>query len=308
MAWEDRDYYRDESRGGGTFRSRMVGSSIVVWLLAINFVVFVLDFILSQGMRSPWWLSPMYWCSFTVDGAIYHLQIWRFLTFQFLHGGFIHLLFNMIGLFFFGPMIEQWWGSKRFLAFYLLCGVSGAVLYTMIVLLAPSIIVDVDALSRSGAAPSAIPLVGASGGIFGILVACAVLYPTQRVMLLFPPIPMSMRTMALLFLGIAVLTLIFGSPNAGGQAAHLGGAVLGFFLVKNPRLLDWADRFSRFSPASIQAGINKGRFERQQQRQRQQQDEVDRILEKVKDKGLQSLTRKEKKVLSQATDRQRRVG
>jgi len=121
-------------------------------------------------------------------------------------------------------------------------------------------------------------------------------------MLIFPPIPMTMRTMALIFLGIAALSLLAGSPNAGGQAAHLGAALLGFILVKSPRLLDWADRFS---PSAIQHNVNRGRFERKRKQAAAREAELDRVLAKVKEKGLHSLTRGEKKTLQQATDERR---
>jgi len=292
MGWEERDYYRE----GPSFGSRLGKGSVVTWLLVINCVVFVLDAILSSGMRVPVWLSPYWAGNFNVEQGVFGFQLWRWLTYQFLHAGFFHILFNMIGLYFFGPLLEQWWGSKRFLAFYLLCGVSGALLMTLFVLVAPGVIVPAEVDAR------VITLVGASGSIFGILAGAATLLPKQRVMLIFPPIPMSMRTMALVFLGIAFLSLLAGTRNAGGQAAHLGGALLGFILVKSPRLLDWADRFS---PGAIQRNVNQGRFERKQKQAAAREAELDRVLAKVKEKGLHSLTRGEKKTLQRATDERR---
>jgi len=292
MGWEERDYYRE--RPG--FGSRLGKGSVVTWLLIINCVVFVLDAILSGGMRVPAWLSPHWAGNFNVAQGVFGFELWRWLTYQFLHAGFFHILFNMIGLYFFGPLLEQWWGSKRFLAFYLLCGVSGALLMSLFVLIAPGVIVP------AGVDAQSIKLVGASGSIFGILAGAATLFPKQRVMLLFPPIPMSMRTMALIFLGIAALSLLAGTRNAGGQAAHLGGALLGFLLVRQPRWLDWADRFS---PGAIQRNVNQGRFERQRKREAAREAELDRVLAKVKDKGLQSLSRREKRVLQQATNARR---
>jgi hypothetical protein len=120
-------------------------------------------------------------------------------------------------------------------------------------------------------------------------------------MLLFPPVPMSMRTLALILLGIAVLTLVVGAPNAGGQAAHLGGAALGALLVKRAHWLDWADGFH----VPRGQGLKK-KLERVQQARRQRDEkEVDRILDKVKEHGIQSLTRSEKKTLNRATERER---
>ena len=302
MAWHERDYNQTQTSEGGGFGGLrrgggigggFGGASIVKWLLIINVVVFVWDSIFLGSQRgSGAALAP--YAYFSVDKAIYGGQVWRCFTYQFIHADFFHLLFNMIGLYFFGPMIERWWGSRRFVAFYLFCGVSGAFVASLL-----GVIPGLNIM------PARAALVGASGSLFGILVACAVLYPKMRVMLIFPPIPMSMRTMALAFLVIAALSVIAGSGNAGGEAAHLGGALLGFLLVKKPRTLDWADRFS---PSAIQAGINSGRFEKKRKRGLAEQAEVDRILDKVRDKGLNSLTRKEKKILNDATRRQREAG
>ncbi|MEM8739037.1 MAG: rhomboid family intramembrane serine protease, partial [Planctomycetota bacterium] len=281
------------SGGGGGLMGRLGSGSVVTWLLGINFVVFVWDGIFGTAMRGSFLaLEPVSY--FSVDTAVFGGQVWRVFTYQFIHAGFLHILFNMIGLFFFGPLLEQWWGGKRFLAFYLLCGVSGAVVAALL-----------GAIPGLGIFPVDARLVGASGAIFGILAGCAVLFPHQRVQLLFPPIPMSMRTMALVFLGISALGVIAGSANAGGDAAHLGGALLGFVLAKKANWLHWADRVS---PASVKAGVSEGRKQKQREREQNLDAEVDRILAKVAEHGLQSLTNKEKKTLNRATASKQRAG
>ena len=301
MAWHERDYNQEGmsgfgGRGGGggaSIGGRLSGASVVMWLLGINAVVYLLDGVLSSGARTQG-ISPYEWGNFNLEQGIYGLQLWRLVTYQFLHHGFMHVLFNMIGLYFFGPMLEKWWGSRRFLAFYLLCGVSGAAVMTLLSFVPGLLMVGPQTT-----------LVGASGSVFGILAGAAVLFPHMRVMLLFPPIPMSMRVMALMFMGLAFLSVMAGTPNAGGEAAHLGGALLGFLLVKYPRSLNWADRFS---PSAIQDGMNKGRFERKKKREAAGQEEVNRILDKVREKGIASLTRKEKNTLNAETERQNRAG
>jgi len=292
MAWHDRHYNRYDS--GNPFSNRLGQGSIVVWLLGINGVVFLLDMVLAPSSRGAW-LSPAYLGHFSVGKAIFGFQVWRFITYQFLHHDFFHLLFNMIGLYFFGPMMERWWGSRRFLAFYLACGFGAAVLYTLLALFVPGLLhVSVNTT-----------LIGASGCIFGVLVGCAVLYPHQQVMLMFPPIPMKLQTMAMLFIGIAMLSLIAGSPNAGGEAAHLGGAALGWFLIKNPRWLDFAERLS---PQDLQKNWAAKTTQRNRNKHIEEDAEVNRILDKVRRQGLNSLTNREKKHLQQATDRQRHTG
>ena len=285
MGWQDRQY--NQEGGGGSAIGRMRSGSVVMWLMGINCVIFIIDAILGGGSRVGATRHLSEWGNFNITQGVEGLQFWRLVTYQFLHFDFFHVLFNMIGLYFFGPMMEQWWGSKRFLVFYLLCGVCGAL--PMIVLVYLGIIHP-----QSG-------LVGASGALYGILIGAATLYPHQRVQLLFPPIPMTLRTMALVFLGISFFSALIGN-NDGGNAAHLAGAGLGFFLVKRPSLLNWADRMSA---SAIQDGYNKGRHEKKVKKEQASRAEVDRILAKVSDKGLHSLTSKEKKILQQDTDRLR---
>lgn len=284
MAWEDR-HYNQSTGGGGAFGARMSGGSMVLYLLIVNCVIFVLDSIMASGKNVGSTPYLTQWGALWPTHAVEGFQFWRVVSYQFLHGDFFHLLFNMIGLYFFGPMMERWWGSKRFLAFYLLCGVCGAL---------PMI-----GMTYAGLISEQAYLVGASGSLYGILIGAAVLYPTQRVQLLFPPIPMTLRTMAFVFMGISLLSLLAGS-NDGGNAAHLAGAALGYLLVKRPSVLNWADSLSA---QAIQDGYTQGRHEKRLKQERAGREEVDRILQKVSEQGLQSLTSKEKKVLQQDTER-----
>ncbi len=237
MGFYDRDYYREE-RGG--FMSRLPIWSVTTWLIAINVAVFVIDSLLRRfgigyilevtgpdfgTVRLPF--SPLeFWGHFSGVMAIQHLQLWRFITFQFLHANVMHLLFNMLGLYFFGQMVESYLGPRRYLAFYLLCGIAGAVCY--LGLWAMHILISAPWM----------PLIGASAGIFGVLVAGAYIAPNVEVMLLFPPIPMRLKTLAWALLAVAVFTVFMNGSNAGGEAAHLGGAVLGLVLIRNPHWLN----------------------------------------------------------------------
>ncbi|MEQ9453623.1 MAG: rhomboid family intramembrane serine protease [Phycisphaeraceae bacterium] len=294
MSFENRDYYRDRS-GGGFGGGRFGGASVVKWLIIINAVIFLWDGIMMGSRRgSSFALLPYGY--FSVDEGIYGLQVWRFFTYQFLHADFFHILFNMIGLFFFGPLLERTIGSRRFLAFYLLCGVSGAVVASLLGAI-PGLIMM----------PSSAILIGASGSLFGILAACAVLFPNLRVMLLIPPVPMTMRTMALVFMGIAALSVLAGSRNDGGEAAHLGGALLGFLLIRNIGLLNFAEG-SRFSLDSPREAFNRKLAQLKADQEAKEQAEVDRILDKVRDQGLQSLSSRERKMLQKATDKKRKAG
>jgi membrane associated rhomboid family serine protease len=142
---------------------------------------------------------------------------WQLLTYGFLHGGTAHLFFNMLGLYMFGQDIERLFGS-RFFAFYYLAAVLAAGLLHLIVTMA------------MGGPP--VPMVGASGGLYGLLLAFGWYFPHRRVMLLIPPIPMSARTLVIVF---AVVELGFGvtQTNAGvAHFAHLGGMLGGWLMIE----------------------------------------------------------------------------
>ena len=300
MAWYERDYNRAGGYGGvgfgGAVRGQLAGAPVTLWLIIINFIVLVINAILTGSSRGDA-LSPRHWGNFNINDAISHLQLWRWVTYQFLHAGFFHLAFNMIALYFFGPLLEAWWGHRRYLAFFLICGSCGAFFYTLLAFVPDLLRVDPNT-----------PLMGASGSLFGILVGCAVLYPRHRVMLLFPPIPMTMRTLAMIILGIATFSLLAGSPNAGGEAAHLGGGILGFVLIKNPRFLGFAERIG--TGWFKQVPLRRSQHKAQQQRHftDSEQAKVDLILDKVREHGMHSLTNREKRTLKHATDRRRHVG
>ena len=233
-----------------------------------------------------------------------HLEYWRFIGFQFLHANLTHLLFNMMGLFFFGSMVEQYLGSKRYLAFYLLCGICGAFLYLL--LNATGYVVT----QRAGA-PLAIPgllftdtytpLVGASAGIFGVLMAGAFLAPRAQVLLFFI-IPMELRTLAYALVAIAFISVLTGGNNAGGEAGHLGGAIAGFYFIRRPHHLHgFFDFLGRADPTSHHYRKKKP-LRRPGQPGPPNRDEVDRILDKINREGLHSLTDQEKRVLREASD------
>ena len=230
---EDRDYAnrplpREAYRGPAV-------RSVTMWLIIINVGVFVLDLVLMMFGIGGWvmvgdvplLMGPLqYWGHFSQYFAIEHLQVWRFLTFQFLHGNLHHLVFNMLALYFFGPLVEFYLRPRQFLAFYLLCGIGGALFYLVLLMLGYRI------------GTPTVPLVGASAGIFGMLVAAALIAPHAMVYL-FGIIPMRLVTLAHFFIIYAVLQVLFGGVNAGGEAAHLGGAAAGVLLM---RKTNWLER------------------------------------------------------------------
>lgn len=279
--------------------SRFAGCPVSKWLLISNIAIYFLD-ILFFGGGDAGWGKLAEWGHFSVELGVNQFQIWRFLTFQFLHADGWHLFGNMIGIFFFGHFAERWWGSAKFLVFYLASGMAGALLYVILFYVGwfgPSIVPGTDIPS------SYIPLVGASAGIFAILVCIAVIAPNLRVLLFFV-IPMSMRTFAIGALAFATLMILTNGNNAGGEAGHLGGAILGFILMKNPRLLSFVDRLvagGRRGRRTIDAKIVREKKIRPRIHINLDDSEIDRILDKVSREGIQSLTPEEKEALLRAS-------
>ena len=244
MGIYDRDYYRAAPAPSFGAMSLM---TVTMWLIVINFAVALIDSILVRWVgryyvvQLPWGSIPFaplnFWGHFSVAYAIWAGQVWRFITFQFLHAGLGHLLVNMLMLYFFGPLVEAYLGRRRFLAFYLICGIAGPVGY--MVLWAASATGMTNLIQTAY-----VPLVGASAGLFGILIAAAHIAPDATV-LIYGIFPMKLRAMAWVMLLIAVYTVFTSGHNAGGEAAHLGGAVVGWLLIRNVQWLNVFDRIAR---------------------------------------------------------------
>ena len=288
MGYADRDYFRETS---GRPPGRLVGAPVVKWLLIVNLGVFLVALLLDFKDASE------EFGKFTIREGIAGVQVWRLITFQFLHGDFGHLLFNSIAIYFFGAFVEQQLRSRAFLVFYLLCGVAGALGYAALVFISE----DKD-----------VGVVGASGGIFGILVVAAMIAPDMRVRLLLPPVTLTMRQLASILLAIGVLTILLGGRNAGGEAGHLGGALAGFLLWKVPALRGLLANLGRSGggdagkrPAfRIRITKSDKRYEKKLRPKSRvsaaEAGEVDRILDKINEHGLQSLTAEERELLARA--------
>ena len=239
----------------------------------------------------------------TAKAFVPGFQVWRFLTFQFLHYNWVHLLFNMLGLWFVGGMVEQHLGFKRYAAFYLTCGIFGALFYLLLNFLGFIVnIVSHNPVHIPGLLFNDVytPLIGASAGVFGVLIAAARLEPMATVWVYFL-IPVRLRTAVIILVLITLFNLFSGSHNAGGEAAHVGGIIAGFYFIKRIYLLrDFFDIFGNsrlprrtrgkhVSHASTPATLPgpAAAIER----------EVERILLKSELQGIQSLTEDERRLL-----------
>ena len=158
---------------------------------------------------------------------------WQPLTHMFMHGGWWHIFFNMYTLVMFGMVVERALGTKKFLILYFVTGLGAVALHTGVEWL------DVHRLAASTdlAAQADVldilrtPMVGASGAVYGVLVAFAMLYPEARMTLIFPPVTLDAKWMVAIFIGIELLTGITGTQMGIAHFAHLGGALFGFLLI-----------------------------------------------------------------------------
>lgn len=240
-----------------------------------------------------------------VPGAgVRGFEFWRFITFQFLHANLSHLLFNMLGLYFFGSLVEQYLGSKRYLAFYLLCGIAGAAMYLVLNVIGWAVVstTGIESYGLLVNEPGT-PLVGASAGVFGVLMASAFLVPNATVLLFFV-IPMRLATLAYGLVAVALFTVFFGRDNAGGEAAHLGGAIAGYWFIRHPHSLHgFFDFLGRYDPTSRSGAAYRAGKAKSRGATTLDDAEIDRILAKIHDQGLQSLTAREKRALREASKR-----
>ena len=182
-------------------------------LIVANVAIYLLQSLL-PGLVVPFALWPL--GASQMDPRV-GFAPWQLVTYAFLHGGLMHLAFNMFALWMFGGMVERVFGTRRYLMYYFACVVSAAL----------------TQLAFSVFSGGIYPTVGASGGVFGLLLAYARYFPDNRVMLLFPPIPMRARTFVLLYAAIELFLGVTGTQEGVAHFAHLGGMVGGFALLRH---------------------------------------------------------------------------
>lgn len=162
---------------------------------------------------------------FPVESPFFHF--WQPVTYMFLHGGFSHLFFNMFALWMFGRGLEQEMGTKRFLVYYFVCGVGAALAQLGIAL------IDINNMSSQYELVQYLctPTVGASGAVFGLLLAFGMLHPNATIMLLIPPIPMKAKWFVVLYGLLELLLIVLQAQDGVAHFAHLGGMFFGWLLL-----------------------------------------------------------------------------
>ncbi len=291
---------------------------VIKSLIIINIIVFFLDLLFLGIYRigdTPliYYFAKYFYLHPLQDGNFY---IWQLITYQFIHGGIWHLFFNLFALWMFGVELESIWGSRKFLTFYLLSGI-GAGLFQLFI--APIF-----------SEPS--PTIGASGAIFGVLTAFGFTFPNRPVFMFPIFIPIPAKFFVILYASLAFLLGITGSAGNVAHIAHLGGAATGFLLLKFGdgigiyRLVNRLTGGTVYHPYDTYGGsffVQKPRHHKREpfaeepeyyeiydepkteskknffffEGEEITQEVIDRILDKIAERGYQSLTEKEKRIL-----------
>ncbi|MGD2134923.1 MAG: rhomboid family intramembrane serine protease [Gemmatimonadales bacterium] len=253
-------------------------------LIAANAAVYLLQLTLFTG---PWFGE-----TFAFDPSGVGRQWWGFATYMFVHVGFLHLALNVLMLFIFGPAVEERLGGTAFAAYYALCGVGGAV----------------ASLALSLVLPLA-PLVGASAAVFGVALAFAVHWPDHPIYVFPIPFPIKAKWLALVLATLALVAAMRGSADGVAHFAHVGGLLAGFLYLRSEESVRQRARkaFQPRVPAHVVPRTHRREPVQEEEPQAAvapaptepapEQDEVDRLLDKISESGLDSLTPDERRLL-----------
>ena len=292
-------------------------------LLIVNFLTFVATWVLQlRGVD----LTQLLGLHFFLASDFHFYQ---FFTYMFLHGGFTHIFFNMFALWMFGSVIERVWGPKKFIFYYICCGIGAGVVQELVQYVNYSIegLAAYQYVNAGGvqmttdAYINLWTTIGASGAVYAILLAFGMIFPNERLFIIPFPFPIKAKWLVAGYIVIELVSAMSGPGDGVAHMAHLGGMLFGFLLIrywqKHP---DSSQRFGRSRGQEFFENM-KRRYEQRQQdqhanrmhaeetqrrretdeeynaRQRQNQEEIDAILDKIRKSGYDSLTKEEKKKL-----------
>jgi len=279
------------NNGGRMAFSGFQLTPVVKYLLIANVAIFFLQQVLPNTLEQ--------WGAFNTRLAVNQFQVWRFVTYMFLHGGVSHILFNMLGVWMFGTQIEALWGQRTFLLYYFVCGIGGSVLYGIFAL-----------LGIGGGW-----MLGASGALMGLLLAYGMTYPNNRIFLM-GILPIKAKYMVVLYGMMDLLSI----PKGDGVAhlAHLGGLLAGFIFIQmtipglsgqmfqGSSLSSWwknkqtKRRMKVVRPQKPSTGEPEQNNSRPKSAASPDQQRIDNILDKISREGLQSLSDEEQELLRRA--------
>ncbi len=193
----------------------------VQWLIIANVLVFMLEMTGGERLLENFALWPLDLGrshAFLLQSHYPGFHAWQLITYSFLHGGLLHIGLNMYALWLFGTRMELVWGSSRFVLYYLVCVVGAGFTQLLVTTLSGQLY----------------PTIGASGGVFGVLLAFGLTFPNERLMLIFPPVILKAKWFVILYGAIELWAGITGTEAGIAHFAHLGGMLFGYLL-----LLQW---------------------------------------------------------------------
>ena len=289
-------------------------------LLVVNVLAFIATFVLE---RSGIDLTRMLGLHFFLASEFH---VYQFVTYMFLHGGFTHILFNMFALWMFGSVIERVWGPKKFLFYYICCGIGAGFTQELVQYITYSMegIAAYQYVNAGGvqySTDSYINLwttIGASGAVYGILLAFGMIFPNERLFIIPIPFPIKAKWLIVGYIAIELFSALQSSGDGVAHMAHLGGMFFGFLLIRYWQKHPGSSKnFSRSKGMEFFESMKRRFDERQQNgamkaehtagwretdeeynaRKRQNQEEIDAILDKIRRSGYDSLTKEEKQKL-----------
>ena len=260
-------------------------------------------------------------------------RIYQFFTYMFMHGSWTHLFFNMFALWMFGCVMENTWGPKKFLFYYIVCGIGAGLMqetvqfvqYAMEGLGAyQQVRVSADMIMPMGQYLNSWTTVGASGAIYGILLGFGMLYPNERIFIIPIPFPIKAKWFVLFYVAVELFSAMSTSNDGVAHFAHLGGMLFGYLLIHywrtHPQVTpfeEWNRKrsaFDRFKDYLGKRNRENFTFHRNDkfkdydhqdnhnpEKEAEKQKEIDRILDKIRKSGYDSLTPEEKKTLFDAS-------
>lgn len=262
----------------------MLGNYAVPAIIFLNVLVFIL-----QKVNEP--SSPFAgWDLFTATFGLFPQklaagEVWLLITYMFVHGGFFHLVLNMWGVYLFGSMLEERLGSGRFIAMYMTSGIVGGLCWYAFNLHSPA------------------PAIGASGALFGVMTAAAMMFPNAMIMLLLPPVPLKLKTFVVVYGVVEVLSLYDGTHIA--HLAHLGGLLGGYVFMRILYGRETWDMFG-FVWGIFGGGNPSRRAAKAWTFTSTTTNEIDRILDKISLSGINSLSEAEMETLRRAREEMRK--
>jgi membrane associated rhomboid family serine protease len=279
---------------------------VIKYLLITNIGIFIIQYFIFAGFKvggipiSDYFMH--YFALNPIGSELFPFYPWQLVTYLFMHGGFWHLFLNMLALWMFGMELENIWGSKKFLTYYLMCGVGAGLANILIAPLFTKML---------------LPTVGASGSIYGVLVAFGMLFPNREIFLYFL-FPIKAKYFVIIYMLIELFSV--GNNSGIAHAAHLGGGLVGFIYLLITRnnihdlfRFDKKPKVTTKRPTNIysnkyyekyntrQNNVSDAEYYTGQGGEEITQERIDEILDKIGKDGYQNLTEEEKKILFEAS-------